>query len=219
MYVIIVGVNNLTKSLVEWYSEHENEITIIEKNLDKCHYFDQIFGPICQNGDACDIETQAVAGMNRADVLIAATKSDKDNFLISMIAKSKFKVKKIINIVNDSNFSNTFSFFGIESVINIESLLLKSIEKETALLAPWVITELNTNPKKTILAIRIDEESKIVGKSIKNLNLPRNTSVILIIRSNGLTDIPSNEKTVHVNDELLILTEYKNTDKMLEYLS
>ena len=112
MYVIIVGVNNLSKSLVEWYSEHDNEITIIEKEFDKCHYFDQIFGPICQNGDATDIETQAIAGMNRADVLITATKSDKDNFLISMIAKSKFKVKKIINIVNDSNFSNAFSFFG-----------------------------------------------------------------------------------------------------------
>ena len=93
MYVIIVGVNNLSKSLVEWYSEHDNEITIIEKEFDKCHYFDQIFGPICQNGDATDIETQAIAGMNRADVLITATKSDKDNFLISMIAKSKFKVK------------------------------------------------------------------------------------------------------------------------------
>jgi trk system potassium uptake protein TrkA len=219
MYVIIVGVNNLSKSLVEWYSEHDNEITIIEKEFDKCHYFDQIFGPICQNGDATDIETQAIAGMNRADVLITATKSDKDNFLISMIAKSKFKVKKIINIVNDSNFSNAFAFFGIESVINLESLVLKSIEKETALLAPWIITELNTNPKKIIFAVRIDKESKIIGKSIQNLNLPRNTSVILIIRSNGLTDIPSNEKTIHTNDELLILTEEKNADKMLEYLS
>ena len=56
-------------------------------------------------------------------------------------------------------------------------------EKETALLAPWIITELNTNPKKIIFAVRIDNESKIIGKSIQNLNLPRNTSVILIIRS------------------------------------
>ena len=64
-----------------------------------------------------------------------------------------------------------------------------------------IITELNTNPKKIIFAVRIDNESKIIGKSIQNLNLPRNTSVILIIRSNGLTDIPSNEKTIQIIKE------------------
>ena len=218
MYVIIVGANNLTKNLVEWYSEYENEITIIEKKLDKCLYFDQLFGPICQNGDACDIETQTLAGMNRADVLITTTKSDKDNFLISLIAKTQFNVGKVINIVNDSNFTSTFSNFGLESIINLESLILKSIEKETAVLAPWTVTELNTNPKKNIMAIRIDKESKVIGKTIENLKLPRDTSIILIIRSNGMTDIPSKEKTIHPNDELLILTNEQNMNKMLEYL-
>ena len=218
MYVIIVGANNLTKSLVEWYSEYENEITIIEKKLDKCLYFDQLFGPICQNGDACDIETQTLAGMNRADVLITTTKSDKDNFLISLIAKTQFNVGKVINIVNDSNFTSTFSNFGLESIINLESLILKSIEKETAVLAPWTVTELNTNPKKNIMAIRIDKESKVIGKTIENLKLPRDTSIILIIRSNGMTDMPSKEKTIHPNDELLILTNEQNMNKMLEYL-
>mgnify|MGYP001250398505 CR=1 FL=1 len=218
MYVIIVGANNLTKNLVEWYSEYENEITIIEKKLDKCLYFDQLFGPICQNGDACDIETQTLAGMNRADVLITTTKSDKDNFLISLIAKTQFNVGKVINIVNDSNFTSTFSNFGLESIINLESLILKSIEKETAVLAPWTVTELNTNPKKNIMAIRIDKESKVIGKTIENLKLPRDTSIILIIRSNGMTDMPSKEKTIHPNDELLILTNEQNMNKMLEYL-
>ena len=218
MYVIIVGANNLTKNLVEWYSEYENEITIIEKKLDKCLYFDQLFGPICQNGDACDIETQTLAGMNRADVLITTTKSDKDNFLISLIAKTQFNVGKEINIVNDSNFTSTFSNFGLESIINLESLILKSIEKETAVLAPWTVTELNTNPKKNIMAIRIDKESKVIGKTIENLKLPRDTSIILIIRSNGMTDMPSKEKTIHPNDELLILTNEQNMNKMLEYL-
>ena len=218
MYVIIVGANNLTKNLVEWYSEYENEITIIEKKLDKCLYFDQLFGPICQNGDASDIETQKLAGMNRADVLITTTKSDKDNFLISLIAKTQFNVGKVINIVNDSNFTSTFSNFGLESIINLESLILKSIEKETAVLAPWTVTELNTNPKKNIMAIRIDKESKVIGKTIENLKLPRDTSIILIIRSNGMTDMPSKEKTIHPNDELLILTNEQNMNKMLEYL-
>ena len=218
MYVIIVGANNLTKYLVEWYSEYENEITIIEKKLDKCLYFDQLFGPICQNGDACDIETQKLAGMNRADVLITTTKSDKDNFLISLIAKTKFNVGKVINTVNNSIFTSTFSNFGIESIINLESLILKSIEKETAVLAPWTVTEINTNPKKNIMAIRIDNESKVIGKTIENLKLPRDTSIILIIRSNGMTDIPSKEKTIHPNDELLILTEEQNMNKMLEYI-
>ena len=39
MYVIIVGANNLTKNLVEWYSEYENEITIIEKKIRQMSLF------------------------------------------------------------------------------------------------------------------------------------------------------------------------------------
>ena len=33
-----------------------------------------------------------------------------------------------------------------------------------------------------------------------------------------MTDIPSKEKTIHPNDELLILTEEQNMNKMLEYI-
>ena len=68
------------------------------------------------------------------------------------------------------------------------------------------------------MAIRIDKESKVIGKTIENLKLPRDTSIILIIRSNGMTDMPSKEKTIHPNDELLILTNEQNMNKMLEYL-
>ena len=219
MYVIVIGVNNLTQKLVEWYSEYEHEVTVIEKDIEKCHYFDQLFGPICQNGDACDPEIQSLAGMDRADILIVATKSDKDNFLIGMIAKSKYNVKKTINLANDSNYIKAFSYFGIDTVINIESMILRSIEQETSILAPWSITELNTNPKKIILGVRIDSYSKIIGKSIKDIILPNHSSIILLIRANGITDTPTEHKTIHSDDELLILTEEKNKNIMLEYLS
>ncbi len=97
MYIVIIGANNISEQLIDWYSKYNHEITIIEKSLNKCHEFDQLYGPICQRGDATDLNIQKLSGMGRADILIVATKNDSTNFVISSLAKSNFKVNTIIN--------------------------------------------------------------------------------------------------------------------------
>ena len=35
MYIVIIGANNISEQLIDWYSKYNHEITIIEKNLNK----------------------------------------------------------------------------------------------------------------------------------------------------------------------------------------
>ena len=60
MYIVIIGANNISEQLIDWYSKYNHEITIVEKNLNKCHEFDQLYGPICQHGDATDLNIQKI---------------------------------------------------------------------------------------------------------------------------------------------------------------
>ena len=114
MYVVIIGANNISEQLIDWYSKYNHEITIIEKSLNKCHEFDQLYGPICQRGDATDLNIQKLSGMERADILIVATKNDSTNFVISTLAKSNFKVNTIINRINNMNYSKAFEENGFD---------------------------------------------------------------------------------------------------------
>ena len=172
MYVVIIGANNISEQLIDWYSKYNHEITIIEKSLNKCHEFDQLYGPICQRGDATDLNIQKLSGMERADILIVATKNDSTNFVISTLAKSNFKVNTIINRINNMNYSKAFEENGFDILINVESSILKSIEQETSILAPWPIAKLQTNPLKEIIGIKINDDSNIFGKSITEIELP-----------------------------------------------
>ena len=219
MYIVIIGANNISEQLIDWYSKYNHEITIIEKNLNKCHEFDQLYGPICQRGDATDLNIQKLSGMERADILIVATKNDSTNFVISSLAKSNFKVNTIINRINNMNYSKAFEENGFDILINVESSILKSIEQETSILAPWPIAKLQTNPLKEIIGIKINDDSNIIGKSISEIELPSHCQLLLIIRSNGITDIPSGHKTIHPNDELIVLIQEGKKESVLEYLS
>ena len=218
MYVVIIGANNISEQLIDWYSKYNHEITIIEKSLNKCHEFDQLYGPICQRGDATDLNIQKLSGMERADILIVATKNDSTNFVISTLAKSNFKVNTIINRINNMNYSKAFEENGFDILINVESSILKSIEQETSILAPWPIAKLQTNPLKEIIGIKINDDSNIIGKSITEIELPSHCQLLLIIRSNGITDIPSGHKTIHPNDELIVLIHEGKKESMLEDL-
>ena len=215
----MIGANNITEHLIDWYSKYNHEITIIEKKLNKCHEFDQLYGPISQHGDATDLNIQKLSGMERADILIVTTKNDSTNFVISALAKSNFKVDTILNRINNMNYAKAFEENGFNILINIESNILQSIEQETSILAPWSIAKLKTNPSKEIIGIKINDDSNIIGKSISEIGFPSHSQLLLIIRSNGITDIPSGHKTIHPNDELIVLIQEGKKESVLEYLS
>ena len=215
----MIGANNISEQLIDWYSKYNHEITIIEKDINKCHEFDQLYGPISQHGDATDLNIQKLSGMERADILIVTTKNDSTNFVISALAKSNFKVDTIINRINNMNYAKAFEENGFNILINIESNILQSIEQETSILAPWSIAKLKTNPSKEIIGIKINDDSNIIGKSISEIGFPGHSQLLLIIRSNGITDIPAEHKTIHPNDELIVLIQEGKKEIMIEYLS
>jgi len=215
----MIGANNISEQLIDWYSKFNHEITIIEKEINKCHEFDQLYGPISQHGDATDLNIQKLSGMERADILIITTKSDSTNFVISALAKSNFKVDTIINRINNMNYAKAFEENGFNILINIESNILQSIEQETSILAPWSIAKLKTNPSKEIIGIKINDDSNIIGKSISEIGFPSHSQLLLIIRSNGITDTPAEHKTIQANDELIVLIQEGKKENMIEYLS
>jgi len=52
-------------------------------------------------GDALVLSTLEAAGALRADVLVACTQSDKDNLVISLLAKQRFNVSRVIARANE----------------------------------------------------------------------------------------------------------------------
>jgi trk system potassium uptake protein TrkA len=65
-------------------------------------------------GNAVDQETLHRAGIDSADVFVAATSGDNRNIMASEIARTVFHVPRVISRVKDPNRAGIFRKLGIE---------------------------------------------------------------------------------------------------------
>ena len=88
MYIIISGINEISKNLAINLLEHGDEFIFIDNNEKKIKNNEGIFGFVNQHGNSYSKETLIDAGIERANFFIAANTDDKINFVSSQIAKN-----------------------------------------------------------------------------------------------------------------------------------
>jgi trk system potassium uptake protein len=83
-------------------------------------------------GDAVVPSTLEAAGALRADVLVACTRSDEDNLVISLLAKRHFNVPRVIARVNDSANESLFNeSWGVDALVSPSTTLVSMIRQAT----------------------------------------------------------------------------------------
>src|SRR5258708_28017110 len=115
MYIIIVGGGKVGYYLTKHLLSAGNEVVVIEKNAKKVEIIMNDLGGVAIQGDGSDAGPMAEAGMNRADIVVAATGDDEDNLIVCQMAKKKFGVKRTIARINNPKNEHIFSVLGIDS--------------------------------------------------------------------------------------------------------
>jgi trk system potassium uptake protein TrkA len=74
--------------------------------------------------------TLEAAGALRADVLVACTRSDEDNLVISLLAKKHFNVPRVIARVNDPANEVLFGeSWGVDALVSPSTALVSLIRQ------------------------------------------------------------------------------------------
>lgn len=85
-------------------------------------------------GDPLVPATLERAGAARADVLVACTRSDEENLVVSLLAKRRFDVPRVLARVNDP--VNAWMFddaWGVDGTIDPAGILVSLIRQPVAL--------------------------------------------------------------------------------------
>ena len=85
-------------------------------------------------GDADEPSVLLEAGVDRADVFVAATGDDEDNLVACLLAKNEYKVKKVIAAVR--NPRNRWLYnrsWGVDVAIDSAQIVARLIEEEATL--------------------------------------------------------------------------------------
>jgi cell volume regulation protein A len=120
----------------------------------------------------------------------------------------------------DSIFNLVF-FISVLSVV-LQGSMLPVMAKWLHVIVPEKVRrkfpldlELKENSKSELLEIDIPEDSKTIGKQIVQLDLPKNSLIVMIHRDDKYVS-PSGETEIKAGDHLLILADSKESRKNIQ---
>jgi len=205
MYIIVVGVGRLGYYLTKALLEEGHEVLGIEKNATVCEAVTDELGSVCVRGDGCETATLNEAGTGRADMFIAVTGDDEDNLVACQVAKHKFNVPFTIARIRNPNNETIFKKLGIDVTVSSTNIILEYIEKEVP---THPLTHLLGIEDKglEIVDIKIPPDSTTVGKPIKELKLPPESILSLIIRKARKPVVPTGNTVLQAEDQIIAVT-------------
>ena len=206
--IIIIGGGNIGLFLAE-HLEKENDVVnikLIEVNKDRAEFVaDKLSKTTVINGSALSKEILEEASVSSAETVIAVTNDDEVNILSSLLAK-KFGCERVLTLVNNSNsYSELVSSLGVDVTVNPREITISSIlrhVREGRISAVHSICQ----GEAEIIEAEAVESSSIVGKSISNLDLPKDVKIGAIFREDQML-IPDMDTSIQAGDKVIVLSK------------
>lgn len=204
----------LTKALLD----EGHEALIIEKDAAISQTISNELGSVCLRGDGCEAMTLAQAGTNRADMLIAVTGDDEDNLVACQVAKYKFEVPRTIARVRNPKNEALFKLLGVDVTVSSTSIILEHIKHEVP---SHPLMHLLTIQEKglDVVEITISPDSTTIGKQVRELPLPQESILSLIIRKERKPIVPTGNTTLQEGDQIIAVTRPESVEALKSALT
>lgn len=212
MYIIVGGGGDVGYYLTRNLLSRGHEVLLLEKSANRVQSLSEELGQSVIKGDACEARTMEEAGAQRADVIIAVTGEDEDNLVICQMAKKRFNVTRTIARLNNPKHEELFQKLGIDVTISPTKAILSLIESE--LPGPHFIPLMTLKKAGLeIVALNVPPLSPVAGKKLSQINLPRKSTLALIMRGNEPL-FPNADTELQENDEVYALLSSEGEEEL-----
>src|SRR4051794_33643913 len=206
MRAIIAGGGNVGRHLASDLVDRGHEVTLIEQDpspLAKAQHTAP--GVSTVMGDACELWVLEKAQIQTVDVVVAATGDDEDNLVISLLAKQEFAVPRVVARVNNPKNEWMYTeMWGVDVSVSTPHLLTALVEE--AVSVGSLVRLLSFEGGRARLSeARLAESSPANDQDLAGLALPRDSTVVAVIRENHVI-VPRGDTVLHAGDEVLVLT-------------
>lgn len=218
MYIIVIGGGRLGYYLLKALLSEGHEVLVLEKDARICKTITDELGSVCFRGDGCEAATLAEVGTGRADMFIAVTGDDEDNLVACQVAKHKHNVPRTIARLRNPKNAILFKKLGVDVTVSTTDLIIEAIEREVP---THPVTQLLTLDEKglVIVDVRIPADSSTVGKAVKDLELPKESKLAIIIPSEGSAHVPIAHTVLKAGDQIIAITPAESKEALRAALS
>jgi trk system potassium uptake protein TrkA len=205
MYTVIVGGGKVGANLARALLRMGHEVTLVELRPARIAVLQDEFEHMLRHGDGTEIFVLEAAGIARADVCIAVTGDDEDNIIICQVARDGFDVPNVIARVNDPRNQEHFDLLGIGPTVSSTASILSLIEHEVPEHELLHLLSLRRENLE-IVEVELNESSPAAGRAIGELNLPRGSLLISVLRDKHAV-VPDGKTVLQAGDQVLAIVE------------
>jgi trk system potassium uptake protein TrkA len=201
--VAIAGAGAVGRSIARELLGNHHEVLMIDKDPGKITP-DRIDGASWLLGDACEVANLEDANLEDYDVVVGATGDDKVNLVVSLLAKTEFSVHRVVARINHP--ANEWLFneaWGVDVAVSTPRVLAALVEEAVEvgdLVRLFGIREGQAN----LVEVTLSDTAQCAGKSVRELDLPKDASLVTIVRGTRVIT-PTPEEPLEAGDELLFV--------------
>ncbi|MEG0750758.1 MAG: NAD-binding protein [Oscillospiraceae bacterium] len=212
MKILIAGGGNVGYYLAKTLLAEKHSVMIVDGSYEKCTQFAEEFGSKAEVtcGDATDAECLKEANIFKADVFIAVTGQDQNNFVACMLAKDYFGVKRTISRVNNPKNIRVFHLLGVDSVISSTARIADIIEQELDLVEVNAILKSKSNSTR-IREFTAEAGCAAANKELQQIGLPKGVIAVALINDLGVV-VPNGQTVIGEFDRVIVIGDDEAMD-------
>lgn len=218
MFVIIVGGGKTGSQLASQLLNGGHQVKLIEDRAQILERLrEELPAEVVVAGDGSSPSVLESAGIEHAQVLAAVTGEDEDNLVITTLGRFEFGVPRIIARVN--NPKNVWLFtpeMGVDVALSQSDILAKLIAEEMSLGDMMTLLKLRKG-EYSIVEEKVHPQAAVVGKALRDINLPPQCVFAAVIRKGQLI-VPNGNTELAPVDEVIALVHGSQAGKLAELL-
>jgi trk system potassium uptake protein TrkA len=194
--------------LAQLLSNEGHNVVIIDKNQDSFERLGGTFNGLTLVGNGFDLALLKQAGADRADALCAVTNGDNTNLISAQVAKKIFNIPKVFVRVYDPQRAHIYTALGLDIISG--TILFASMLRDKIIESRFSSYLIET---KDLGVLEVEVKDSLVGKTINDINIPRELVVVAVRRMDGVI-IPEPETVLKEKDILMAAVKVASLNKI-----
>ncbi|MFI4937367.1 MAG: Trk system potassium transporter TrkA [Candidatus Berkiellales bacterium] len=216
--VIIAGGGNIGAKLAQAL-ENQFHVKVIEQSLERTQIISaELNRAVVLHGDAADRELLLDENVQETDVFCAVTNHDEANIMSATLAK-RLGAHKVMALINRTAYADVVEGGDIDIAISPQQATISSLLMHVRKGDVVNVYSLRRGAAEAIEAIAHGDQksSQVIGRKIKDINLPWGTTIGAIVRGDHVI-IAYDELEIAPEDHVILFLVDKNRITQVERL-
>src|SRR5262245_64946398 len=176
MRVAIAGAGNVGQFIANDLYAAGHEVLLIEQQAEVKERSEVADGVEWAIADACEVSSLRDAGLERCDVVVAATGDDEDNLVVSLLAKQEFAVPRVIARVNHPQNEWLFNEnWGVDLSVSTPHLITALVEEAVTVGRLVRILQFEGGQAR-LVEVTLADDAPVVDQALKDVDVPRDVT-------------------------------------------